>query len=87
MKSERSVKIERSVGVPDERKRVRVGPLPLAKLNVGDSVVVEFSPEELNKAVHNIRVQCCIFSNKNPSYKFSVKKETSKNRVRIWRIK
>jgi hypothetical protein len=81
------MKIERNVGVPEERKRVHVGPLPLSKLNVGDSIVVEFAPEELSKAAHTIRVRCCLFSNKDPKYKFSVKKETSKNRVRIWRIK
>jgi hypothetical protein len=80
------MKIERNVGVPKERKRTKVGELPLEDLNVGDSIVIDFDPEEINKAAHSIRVRCSVFSKNNPKYKFSVHKDSKKNKIRIWRV-
>ena len=80
------MKIERNVGVPKERKRTKVGELPLEDLNVGDSIVIDFDPEEINKAAHSIRVRCSVFSKNNPKYKLSVHKDSKKNKIRIWRV-
>lgn len=79
------MKIERNVGIPKSRNRTKVGELPLEDLNVGDAIVIDFAPEEIDKATHTIRVRCSVFTRKNPDRKFSVNKDSLHNKVRVWR--
>ena len=79
------MKIDKGVPLPDRiAKRITVGPLPLADLGVGDSFLVECTPEELERVLHSVRVRLSRFAQTNKGYKFSSTKD--KKGVRIWRV-
>lgn len=81
-----TLRIERNVEIPDFRKKYYVvGHLPLADLEVGDSVVVELPEEDMDRGSHSIRVRCSRYG-KQHGVKFSVGKEKENNVIRIWRI-
>lgn len=80
------MKIDRGVPLPDRiAKRVSVGPLPLADLNVGDSILVECHPDEMKRVLHSIRVRIIRYKEKNSGVNFSSTKENKG--VRVWRTK
>lgn len=79
------MKIDRGVPLPDRiAKRVTIGPLPLSELNIGDSILVECDPEEVERVLHSVRVRLSRFAQANKGYKFSSTKD--KKGVRIWRV-
>lgn len=79
------MKIERGVPLPERlAKRIRIGPLPLRELAVGDSILVECGEEEIERVLHSIRVRLSRFRSNNKSYNFSSTRD--KKGVRIWRI-
>ena len=79
------MKIEKDVPLPDRiAKRINIGPLPLTDLKVGDSILVECSPEEINKVLHSVRVRLSRFKQSNKDFNFSSTKD--KKGVRIWRV-
>ena len=79
------MKIDSNVPLPDRiAKRVTIGPLPLSDLNVGDSILVECSADEVERVLHSVRVRLSRFAQSNKGYKFSSTKD--KKGVRIWRV-
>jgi hypothetical protein len=79
------MKIDRDIPLPDRiAKRVTIGPLPLSDLAVGDSILVECSPEEMQRVLHSVRVRLSRFKQANKGYKFSSTKD--KKGIRIWRV-
>jgi hypothetical protein len=81
------MKIDRNVPLPDRiAKRFRIGPLPLAEMNVGDSFVIEIDADdaELSRILHSLRVRLNRFTQKNPKFKFSSSKD--KKGLRVWRF-
>lgn len=79
------MKIDKGVPLPERiAKRVTIGPLPLSDLNVGDSILVECEPEEVERVLHSVRVRLSRFRQVNKAYKFSSTKD--KKGVRIWRV-
>lgn len=78
------MQIEKGIPLPKRiADRVRVGPLPLGELDVGDSILVECPEHEKDRIIHSIRVRLGRFSNRNMGYKFSATKV--EEGVRIWR--
>lgn len=79
------MKIDKNVPLPDRiAKRTSIGPLPLAELNVGDSILVECNQAEMEKVLHSVRVRLSRFAQANKGYKFSSTKENKG--IRIWRV-
>ena len=79
------MKIDRDVPIPVRlSKRIRIGPLPLRELSIGDSILIECKSEEVEKVLHSVRVRLSRFRSKDKSYKFSSTAETKG--VRIWRV-
>lgn len=79
------MKIDKGVPLPDRiSKRVRVGPLPLVDLRVGDSILVECDISEIERVLHSVRVRLSRFKQLNQGFDFSSTKE--KKGVRIWRV-
>lgn len=79
------MKIEQGVPLPPRiAKRVRIGPLPLEQLQRGDSILVECSPQEVERVLHSVRVRLSRHTSKNPSVRFSSSKDPKG--VRIWRV-
>lgn len=79
------MKIDKNVPLPKRiANRVNIGPLPLKELHVGDSILVECTPEEARKVLHSVRVRLSRFALANKGYKFS--SSTDKKGVRIWRV-
>lgn len=79
------MKIDKGVPLPDRiAKRVTVGPLPLADLGIGDSFLVECTPEELERVLHSVRVRLSRFKQLNKGYNFSSTKD--KKGIRVWRV-
>jgi hypothetical protein len=80
------MKIDSNVPLPPRiAGRVRIGPLPLLELEIGDSILVECEPDEVERVLHSVRVRLSRFRSKNRSFKFSSTAE--KKGVRIWRVK
>lgn len=78
------MQIEKNIPLPKHiALRVRVGPLPLGKLEVGDSILVECKEHEKERMIHSIRVRLGRFSKQNIGYKFSASKV--EEGIRIWR--
>ena len=78
------MQIEKGVPLPKRiADRVRVGPLPLGDLDVGDSILVTCSDADKDRIMHSILVRLGRFSNRNMGYKFSATKVDEG--VRIWR--
>ena len=81
------MKIDRNVPLPERiAKRVRIGPLPLDDMNVGDSFLIEMegSDAELSRILHSLRVRLNRYTQKNPKHKFSSSKD--KKGLRVWRV-
>ena len=79
------MKIDSNVPLPERiAKRISIGPLPLTSLAVGDSILVECSPEETEKVLHSVRVRLSRFKKANKGFNFSSTKD--KKGVRIWRV-
>lgn len=79
------MKIDKNVPLPKRiANRVSIGPLPLKELDVGDSILVECTPDETQKVLHSVRVRLSRFAAANKGYKFS--SSTDKKGVRIWRV-
>lgn len=78
------MKIDRGVPIPERiAKRVNIGPLPLSELNIGDSILIECGPEEIERVLHSVRVRLSRFKNSNKGLRFSSTKD--KKGIRIWR--
>ena len=79
------MKIDKNVPLPKRiANRVSIGPLPLKELDVGDSILVECTPNETQKVLHSVRVRLSRFAAANKGYKFS--SSADKKGVRIWRV-
>lgn len=79
------MKIDKGVPLPSRiANRVTIGPLPLEELSIGDSILIECSPDETQRVLHSVRVRLSRFANKNKGYKFS--SSPDKKGVRIWRV-
>lgn len=82
------MRIEKNVPLPENiKKRVRIGPLPLREMEIGDSIFIEadFDEAELKRVLHSLYVRLRRFTNKNPEYTFSASKDQNRNGLRIWR--
>lgn len=78
------MQIEKGVPLPKRiADRVRVGPLPLGQLDVGDSILVECAEQEKERIIHSVRVRLSRFSKRNLGYIFSATKVDEG--IRIWR--
>ena len=79
------MKIDSNVPLPRHLAgRVRIGPLPLLDLDVGDSILVECNPDEIERVLHSVRVRLSRFRSKNKTFRFSSAAE--KKGIRIWRV-
>lgn len=79
------MKIDNNVPLPKHLAgRVRIGSLPLFDLDVGDSILVECSPDEIERVLHSVRVRLSRFRSKNKAFRFSSAAE--KKGIRIWRV-
>ena len=79
------MKIDKNVPLPARiANRVNIGPLPLADLQVGDSVLIECDLDETQKILHAVRVRLSRFAKSNKGIKFSSSPE--KKGVRVWRV-
>ncbi|NBS70951.1 hypothetical protein EBT31_18900 [bacterium] len=79
------MKIDKNVPLPARiANRVNIGPLPLADLQVGDSVLIECDLDETQKILHAVRVRLSRFAKSNKGFKFSSSPE--KKGVRVWRV-
>lgn len=79
------MKIDKNIPLPPRiANRVRVGPLPLAELKIGDSILVECDEQEIVRVLHSVRVRLTRFSAQNKGFKFSSSK--TKGGIRIWRV-
>jgi len=80
------MKIDKGVPLPPRiAKRVKIGPLPLKDLQVGDSILIDCkTDEEADQVLHNVRVRLSRFKKQHPDYNFS--SSISKGGVRIWRV-
>lgn len=80
------MKIDKGVPLPARiAKRVKIGPLPLKSLQVGDSILIDCSSdEEADRVLHNVRVRLSRFKNQNSGFDFS--SSIVKGGVRIWRV-
>ena len=60
------MKIDKNVPLPKRiANRVSIGPLPLKELDVGDSILVECTPDETQKVLHSVRVRLSRFAAAN----------------------
>jgi hypothetical protein len=84
------MRIEKNVPLPKNlTDRVVVGLLPLARMKVNDSIVVEAATQrELDKKLKSLRIRLARYSKKHPHFKFRLAKEEAKDRthIRIWRV-
>ena len=79
------MKIDNNVPLPKHLAgRVRIGPLPLSDLTVGDSILVECSPDDLDRVLHSVRTRLSRFHANNKKIRFTSTAE--KKGIRIWRI-
>jgi len=80
------MKIDKGVPLPSRiAKRVKIGPLPLSSLKVGDSILIDCSSdEEADRVLHNVRVRLSRFKKQNRDFDFS--SSIVKGGVRIWRV-
>ena len=76
------MRIEKNVPLPKNlTDRVVVGPLPLARMKVNDSIVVESATQrELDKKLKSLRIRLARYSKKHPHFKFKLAKEDGKER-------
>jgi hypothetical protein len=51
---------------------------------VGDSILVECNPDEIERVLHSVRVRLSRFRSKNKAFRFSSAAE--KKGIRIWRV-
>ncbi len=79
------MKIDSNVPLPRHLKgRIRIGSLPLLDLGVGDSILVECSPDEIDRVLHSVRTRLSRLHSKNKGFRFS---STAENKgIRIWRV-
>ena len=79
------MKIDSNVPLPNRLAgRVRIGSLPHFDLGVGDSVLVECNPDEIDRVLHSVRVRLSRLHSKNKGFRFSSTAE--KKGIRIWRV-
>jgi hypothetical protein len=79
------MKIDKNVPLPKHlASRFRIGSLPLSDLTVGDSILVECGPDDLDRVLHSVRTRLSRFHSKNKTFRFSSTAE--KKGIRIWRI-
>ncbi|MGA0128438.1 MAG: hypothetical protein ACO3I1_04015 [Burkholderiales bacterium] len=79
------MKIDKHIPLPPRiANRVKIGPLPLEKLKIGDSILVPCKAEEQDRVLHSLRVRLVRFSQKDPDFKFSSSKV--EGGVRAWRV-
>jgi hypothetical protein len=77
--------IDKNVPLPKHlASRIRIGPLPLSDLTVGDSILVECNPDDIERVLHSVRVRLSRFRSKNKAFRFSSAAE--KKGIRVWRV-
>lgn len=82
------ITIEKDIPLPlSLQNRVKVGYLPIAELELGDSFFVEMSQSEIDRALHSIRVRLTRYGSMNRDKKFSSSKAPDGSGIRVWRTK
>ena len=85
------MRIERNVPLPKHlADRVNLGTLPLARMKVGDSIVIGAdSKKDLLRKLKSVRMRVLRFSKKHPHFKFKTAKEVTHSgvaQIRVWRV-
>tara|TARA_R110000751_G_C13655179_1_gene468507 strand:- start:230 stop:502 length:273 start_codon:yes stop_codon:yes gene_type:complete len=85
------MRIEKNVPLPKHlADRVNLGDLPLARMKVGDSIVIGAdSKKDLSRKLKSVRMRALRFSKKHPHFKFKTAQETGTNgvaQIRVWRV-
>lgn len=79
-----SVQIEKDIPIPSRVKnRVSLGHLPLAEMEVGDSIRVDCAPEDVRRVIASVRVRAHRYAQQNPGWKFSASQKDDV--IRLWR--
>jgi len=76
-------KVDKNVPMPANAYRRYNGELPLGKLEIGDSFLIECKADKQNRVIHSVRVRLGRFTKRDPQYKFISRKV--ENGVRVWR--
>lgn len=78
-----NVLIEKGVPVPDRNKLPN---LPLQTMEIGDSFLLQMSTDNDNRAVQTLRQRISRFQSKNPSRRFTVRRDGDGDGMRVWRV-